>query len=224
MTEHLLVMSFISSIKTLLTLGRGVTSGLPDATEDMDPIDLFRAWFEAAKESGILLPEATSLATATPDGGPSVRMVLLKDVDPRGFVFYTNYGSRKASEMDRNPRGALCFYWPVLQRQVRVSGRVERISKEESRDYFATRTRETRVGAWASKQSRNLSGRAELEARVRDYREKFSGNDVPLPSFWGGYRLQPDQIEFWQGRADRLHDRILFRRSPDGWGSERLYP
>ncbi|HIA73047.1 MAG TPA: pyridoxal 5'-phosphate synthase, partial [Gemmatimonadetes bacterium] len=147
MTEHLLVMSFISSIKTLLTLGRGVASGLPDATEDMDPIDLFRAWFKAAKESGILLPEATSLATATPDGGPSVRMVLLKDVDPRGFVFYTNYGSRKASEMDRNPRGALCFHWPVLQRQVRVSGRVERISKEENRDYFATRTWETRVGA-----------------------------------------------------------------------------
>lgn len=224
MTKHLLFMSFISSIKTLLTLGRGVTGGLPDATEDKDPINLFRAWFEAAKKSGILLPEAMSLATATPDGSPSVRMVLLKDVDLHGFAFYTNYGSQKASEMDENPQAALCFYWPILQRQVRISGKVERVSEDENKDYFVTRSRASRIGAWASKQSKNLSDRAELEARVRDYSEKFSGDNVPLPMFWGGYRLEPDQIEFWQGRADRLHDRIVFKRSSSGWESERLYP
>ena len=224
MTEHLLFMSFISSIKTLLTLGRGVTGGLPDATEDTDPINLFRVWFEAAKKSGILLPEAMSLATATPDGSPSVRMVLLKDVDLHGIAFYTNYGSQKASEMDENPQAALCFHWPILQRQVRISGKVERVSEDENRDYFVTRSRASRIGAWASKQSKNLSDRAELEARVRDYSEKFSDDNVPLPMFWGGYRLEPDQIEFWQGRADRLHDRIVFKRSSSGWESERLYP
>ena len=224
MTEHLLFMSFISSIKTLLTLGRGVTGGLPDATEGKDPINLFRVWFEAAKKSGILLPEAMSLATATPDGRPSVRMVLLKDVDLHGFTFYTNYGSQKASEIDRNPHAALCFHWPILQRQVRISGKVERVSEDESRDYFVTRSRASQLGAWASKQSENLSDRAELETRVRTYSEKFSGDNVPLPPFWGGYRLKAEQIEFWQGRVDRLHDRVLFKRSSDGWESERLYP
>ena len=199
-------MSFISSIKTLLTFGRGVVGGLPDGTEDKDPINLFRGWFEAAKKSGILLPEAMSLATSTPDG------------------FYTNYGSQKASEIDRNPYAAICFHWPILQRQVRISGKVERVPDDESRDYFVTRSRASQLGAWASKQSENLSDRAELETRVRTYSEKFSGDNVPLPPFWGGYRLKAEQIEFWQGRVDRLHDRVLFKRSSDGWKSERLYP
>ena len=179
-------MSFISSVKALLTLGRGVTSGLPDATEDKDPINLFRVWFEAAKKSGILLPEAMSLATTTPDGRPSVRMVLLKDVDLHGFAFYTNYGSQKASEIDQNPHAALCFHWPILQRQVRISGKVERVPEDESRDYFVTRSRASQLGAWASKQSKYLSDRAELETRVKTYSEKFSGDNIPLPRFWGG--------------------------------------
>ena len=223
-TEHLPGMSLKSSIKTVLTLGQGVASGLPDAAEGMDPIELFGAWFAAAKESGILLPEAMSLATATPEGTPSVRMVLLKDADDRGFVFYTNFASPKAAELDANPRAALCFHWAVLHRQVRVSGPTARVSKEESAVYFATRTRASQLGAWASRQSHTLRERAELEARVAEYKKKFPGDDVPLPPFWGGYRLNPTRIEFWQGRADRLHDRLVFHRSSDGWTTERLYP
>jgi pyridoxamine 5'-phosphate oxidase len=217
-------MSLKSSIKTVLTLGKGVASGLPEAASHMDPIELFAQWFQAAQDSGILLSESVALATATGDGRPSVRMVLLKDVDERGFVFFTNYGSRKAAELDANPHAALCFHWAVLHRQVRVNGSVERVSEEESADYFASRPRGTRLGAWASKQSQPLSGRDELETRLREVEERFAGDDVPLPSFWGGYRLSPDQIEFWQGRADRLHDRLVFTRSVHGWDTARLYP
>ena len=217
-------MSLKSSIKTVLTLGKGVASGLPEAASDMDPIELFGQWFHAAEESGILLPESVALATATKDGRPSVRMVLLKDVDERGFVFYTNYGSPKATELDANPYAALCFHWAVLHRQARVAGTVERVSEEEHADYFAARPKRTRLGAWASKQSEPLSGREELETRFREVQERFPGDDVPLPSFWGGYRLSPDRIEFWQGRADRLHDRLVFTRSEDGWDTARLYP
>ena len=223
-TGHLPGMSLKSSIKTVLTLGKGVASGLPEAASDMDPIELFVDWLHAAEESGILLPESAALATATKDGRPSVRMVLLKDVDERGFVFYTNYGSRKATELDANPHAALCVHWAVLHRQVRVAGTVERVSEEESADYFASRPKDARLGAWASKQSQPLSGREELEARLREVQERFPGDDVPLPSFWGGYRLSPDRIEFWQGRANRLHDRLVFTRSEDGWDTERLYP
>lgn len=217
-------MSLKSSIKTVLTLGRGLAEGLPEAAEEADPIDLFQAWFEAAKESGILLPEAATLATATPDGVPSARMVLLKDVDARGFTFYTNYGSQKARELDSNPRAALCFHWAVLHRQVRVAGRVERVSDEESAAYFATRPRGSQIGAWASKQSEILTTREQLEKRARDAEERFSGQDVPLPPFWGGYRIEPLRIEFWQGRADRLHDRLVFERADDAWSSRRVYP
>ena len=217
-------MSFISYIKALLPLGRGIAGGLPQAVEDKNPIELFQVWFEAAQKSGLLLPEAMSLATATPDGVPSVRMVLLKDADHRGFTFYTNYGSRKASEIDENPVAALCFHWPILQCQIRISGRVSRVTQAESSDYFQTRSRPSRIGAWASKQSKTLSERVELEARVHDYHKKFADDDIPLPPFWGGYRLNPEQIEFWQGRTDRLHDRVLFKKWPDGWQGERLYP
>jgi len=217
-------MSLKSSIKTVLTLGQGVATGLPDAADDADPIDLFRAWYAAADESGLLLPEAAALATATPKGVPSVRMVLLKDVDERGFVFFTNYESRKADELEANPHAALCFHWAVLQQQVRVNGEVERVSADESSAYFATRGKGSRIGAWASKQSRPLPEKAELERRVTEYGDKFKSDDVPLPPHWGGYLIRPTQIEFWQGRADRLHDRLVFTRAENGWTTKRLYP
>lgn len=217
-------MSIKSSIKTVLTLGKGVTVGIPEAAEDVDPIDFFKVWFDAAEESGIFMPEAVALATSTPDGAPSARMVLLKDVDERGFVFFTNYGSRKAAEIEANPRAALCFHWAVLERQVRVCGPVTRIGEEESLAYFSTRGRGSRLGAWASRQSQPLPDRQELEARVREVKERFAGGEVPLPPHWGGYRIRPETIEFWQGKADRLHDRLLFTRDGDGWSTQRLYP
>lgn len=217
-------MSIKSSIKTVLTLGKGVTVGIPPAAEDVDPIEFFGIWFEAAEESGLFMPEAVALATTTTEGTPSVRMVLVKSVDERGFVFFTNYGSRKAHELDANPQAALCFHWAVLERQVRVTGSVERISEEESYAYFSTRGRGSRLGAWASKQSQTLPDREALEARVRDAKSRFDGEDVPLPPFWGGYRIRPETIEFWQGKADRLHDRLVFTRDGDGWSTERLYP
>jgi pyridoxamine 5'-phosphate oxidase len=217
-------MSLESSIKTVLTLGKGLAVGLPPAADDADPIELFTSWFEAARGAGVLLPEAVTLATATPDGFPSARMVLLKDVDARGFVFFTNYGSRKARELEANPRAALCIHWAVLQRQVRVTGRVARVNAEESAEYFATRPRGSQIGAWASQQSQRLPSREDLERTVRDLGDKYAGQDVPLPPFWGGYRLEPLEIEFWQGRADRLHDRLVFTRAADGWSTQRLYP
>lgn len=217
-------MSLKSHLRTLVTLGRGVLRGIPEAAADRDPIELFDDWFRAARESGLLLPESMAVATATPDGAPSVRMLLLKGVDERGFVFYTNYGSRKARELDANPRAALCFHWGILERQVRVEGRVERVSREESQVYYASRPRGSRVGAWASKQSEALASRAELEARVKRYDEEYAGDDIPLPPFWGGYLLRPEVIEFWQGKANRLHERLEFRRSGAGWATRRLHP
>jgi pyridoxamine 5'-phosphate oxidase len=217
-------MSIKSSIKTVLTLGQGVAGGIPEAAEDGDPIELFGSWFDAARESGILLPEAVTLATASPEGLPSARMVLLKSVDARGFVFFTNYDSRKADELEANPNAALCFHWAVHQRQVRVNGTVERISEEESLAYFRTRGLGSQIGAWASQQSRPLSDRNVLEQRVRELQAEFPKEDVPLPPFWGGYRIDAKVIEFWQGRADRLHDRLVFTREADGWSTQRLYP
>ncbi len=217
-------MSLKSSIRTIVTLGKGVVQGIPEADEGRDPIELFQAWFHAARDSGMLLPESMALATATPDGVPSVRMVLLKGVDERGFVFYTNYESRKAVELEANPRASLCFHWGILERQVRIEGMVERVSKEESTRYFMTRSRGSRIGAWASKQSETLPAREELEARVKEFDGEYPGDDVPLPPFWGGYLLRPTLIEFWQGKADRLHERLAFRRVDDGWETERLYP
>ena len=178
----------------------------------------------AAEESGIFLPESTALATASPDGIPSVRMVLLKTVDDRGFVFYTNYESRKAVEMEANPRASLCFHWAILERQVRVEGRVERVSHAESQASYDSRGRGSRIGAWASQQSRPLPARSELEERVRRFEAEFPGDAVPLPPHWGGYLLRPERIEFWQGKADRLHERLVFARDGDRWQTERLYP
>ncbi|MBM4183177.1 MAG: pyridoxamine 5'-phosphate oxidase [Gemmatimonadetes bacterium] len=217
-------MSLKSSLKAVVTLGQGVAVGIPPAAESEDPIELFGTWFQAAQDAGILLPEAVTLATASPDGFPSARMVLLKHADAKGFVFFTNYGSQKARELEANPRAALCFHWAILQRQVRVSGSVERVDRDESSAYFATRGRGSQVGAWASKQSQDLPARAELEERVRETEAEFAGREVSLPPFWGGYRLAPTRIEFWQGRADRLHDRLVFTRVGGGWTVKRLYP
>ena len=217
-------MSLKSSIRTLVTLGKGVIQGIPEAAADRDPIELFKEWFTAASESGVFMPEALALATATREGAPSVRMVLLKTVDERGFVFYTNYGSRKAEELESNPRASLCFHWAVLERQVRVEGPVERVSQEESFAYYSSRLRGSRIGAWASRQSKPLGARGELEERVKHFEEKYPGDDVPLPPFWGGYLLRPRVMEFWQGKASRLHDRLVFTRGDSGWETVRLYP
>ncbi len=212
----------LTAIKTLV---RGVTAGIPELSVAEDPLDLFSEWFDDAERSGLLLPESVSLATADPEGVPSVRMVLLKGVDERGFRFFTNYESRKAGELDANPRAALCFHWSVLERQVRVEGTVERLTREESDAYFQSRDRGSRIGAWASEQSRPLSSRTDLERRVREMEVRFAGEDVPLPEHWGGYLLRPTRIEFWQGRASRLHDRLVYAPSPGGgWDVTRLQP
>ena len=217
-------MSLKSTLRTVITAGKGVTAGLPEATADRDPIDLFGEWFEAATEAGLYLPEAMTLATCTPDGRPSARMVLLKGFDARGFVFYTNYGSRKAVELIENPHAALVLHWGVLQRQVRIEGTVTKVSEEESYAYFSSRARGSRIGAWASKQSALLEERQTLEERVKEYEKQFEGSDVPLPPFWGGFRIAPARVEFWQGRANRLHDRLVFVQGTDGWETVRLYP
>lgn len=189
-----------------------------------NPLELFGAWFREASDHGIELPEAVALATATSDGAPSVRMVLLKGVDEHGFTLFTNYESRKAGELESNPRAALCFHWKELDRQVRVTGTVTRVSREESDAYFSTRPEGSRIGAWASRQSRPLDSRAELERRVEETRARYEGGDIPLPPFWGGYRIRPERIEFWQGRTDRLHDRVVFDRDGATWKIGRLYP
>lgn len=212
-----------SMLRRLLTMGRGVVAGMPEDAEQRDPLQLFGDWFADAENSGLLMPEAMTLATATGEGRPSARMVLMKDYDEDGFVFFTNYGSRKAVELESNPYAALLFHWSALQRQVRIEGSVSRVTQEESREYFNSRHRGSRIGAWASRQSDELPGRTVLEQRVRDYEQKFS-SDVPLPSFWGGYRLKPATFEFWQGRVSRLHDRVRFERRDIGWKASRMYP
>lgn len=217
-------MSLLRHIKAILTLGRGTLRGVSELEAGDDPIALFREWFDDARDAGFLLPESMAVATATPDGRPSVRMMLLKGVEEEAFLFYTNYGSRKAAELDENPRAALVFHWDVLERQVRVEGSVERLPKETSVAYFRTRSRGSQIGAWASRQSEALGSREALERRFRRCAEEFRGEEVPLPDFWGGYRLRPVRIEFWQGRANRLHDRLEYRRSDRGWSVTRLYP
>jgi pyridoxamine 5'-phosphate oxidase len=192
---------------------------------DPDPIRQVAAWLEEARAAGIALPEATTLATADAEGRPSARMVLLKGVDERGLSFFTNRESRKAEELARNPRAALVLYWQPLHRQVRVEGRVEPIDDEESLAYFRTRPRGSRLAAWASPQSRPLGDRAELEGRYRAVEERFGGvEELPLPPFWGGYRVVPDAVELWHGRENRLHDRVRYERSGGGWIRGRLAP
>jgi pyridoxamine 5'-phosphate oxidase len=214
----------LAAARTLVTLGRGVVRGLPPLTPTDDPIAFFQRWFAEAQAAGIYLPESMTLATASTDGAPAARMLLLKAVDRRGFVFYTNYASRKGAELAANPRAALVFHWAVLQRQVRVEGPVARLAATESAAYFRTRARGSRIGAWASHQSAPLADRAELDRRVQEYEGRFAGQDVPLPPFWGGFRLEPRVIEFWQGRVNRLHDRVRYTREGAAWSVGRLYP
>lgn len=191
---------------------------------ETDPIALTLAWLEEARAREPNDPDAAALATADACGAPSVRMVLVKAIDQRGFVFYTNLGSRKARELATNPRASLCFYWKSLQRQLRVEGAVEPVSEAEADAYFATRERDSRIGAWASRQSEVMPGRFELEKRVARYVARFPLGEVPRPPFWSGFRLVPERIELWHQRPFRLHERTLYSREGGGWRTVRLYP
>jgi pyridoxamine 5'-phosphate oxidase len=203
---------------------KGLLLGLDEQAVARDPLEQFQRWYRRARGLFLPLPNACTLATALPDGTPDARMVLLKGADARGFVFYTNYESRKAHELDKNPRAVLIFHWAELFRQVRIEGRVERVSPEESDAYFASRPRGSQIGAWASMQSAVLDTREQLEQKVRDYAEKFRGRPVPRPPHWGGYVLHHERVEFWQGRPSRLHDRLLYTREGQGWKVARLSP
>ena len=192
---------------------------------ESDPIVQFEKWFRAAWDENYPMPHAMSLATASAEGLPTVRTVLLKGYDPHGFVFFTNYGSRKAKQISNNPQAALLFPWVRLGRQVTVAGRVEKISKSESVQYFLSRPRGSQLSAWASAQSTVISSRAILESAFATVKRRFADGEVPLPDFWGGYRVDPDSIEFWQNRKDRLHDRFLYNRGENGaWRIDRLTP
>jgi pyridoxamine 5'-phosphate oxidase len=201
------------------------SKGLRRSDLDPNPIKQFGNWFTAAIEAGIRDVNAMSLATAGPDARPSVRIVLLKSFDQDGFVFFTNYESEKGKQLEANPYAALAFYWIELDRQIRISGKVEKTSRKESLTYFRSRPIGSQLSAWASRQSEVLDGRRVLDARMAEMTERFAGKTVPLPPHWGGYRLKPDMMEFWQGRSNRLHDRFRYSRQADGsWHIDRLSP
>jgi len=196
---------------------------LTEETASPDPFVQFTRWFDDARTAGLPEPNAMAVATATPTGAPSVRMVLLKEHDTRGFVFYTNYGSRKGHELEHNAHAALLFFWSTLQRQIRIEGQVERVTRDESADYFRTRARGAQIGAWASVQSEAIS-RKDLEARVAELEEEYAGREIPVPPFWGGFRVKPVSFEFWQGRQHRLHDRLRYVKDGASWTIVRLAP
>lgn len=200
----------------------GLTTG--DFTEAQEPYRLFASWIEEATASEINDPNALALATVDTDGMPNVRMVLLKGFDERGFVFYTNFESQKGREILGSMKAAMCFHWKSLRRQVRVRGPVEQVSDAEADEYYASRPRGSRIGAWASKQSRPLEGRFALEKAVAEYTAKHAVGDIPRPEHWSGFRILPQSIEFWHDRPFRLHDRVVFNRSQDDWDKTRLYP
>lgn len=190
-----------------------------------DPVEQFRRWFEEALSADLHEPNAMTIATATRDGRPSARVVLLKGFNERGFVFHTNYEGRKGQELEANPNCALAFYWGELERQVRIEGRATRVPDKESDAYFASRPRGSQLGAWASEQSRPVEDRTELERRLKELEEEYEGREIPRPSFWGGFRVEPERMEFWQGRENRLHDRLLYSESGGGaWKIQRLQP
>ena len=202
-----------------------IGEGLRRADLDPNPIKQFDTWFAAAIKAGIRDANAMSLATATTEGKPSVRVVLLKTFDEAGFVFFTNYLSSKGRNLDENPRAALVLYWMEVERQIRIEGTIEKVSREESEAYFRTRPFGAQIGAWASQQSEVLDARRVLDARLAEMTQRFAGGDIPLPPHWGGYRLKPQTIEFWQGRTNRLHDRLRYtRQSNDSWLIDRLAP
>ncbi len=200
-------------------------SRLLEEDVDRDPIRQFVAWFADASQSGVAESNAMALATAAIDGRPSVRMVLLRGVDERGFTFFTNYESRKAGDLEANPHAAMVFFWHELERQVRIEGRVERVSVDESDQYFQSRPQGARIGAWASPQSEVVASRSILEERFSELESRYADREIPRPPNWGGYRVVPDSIEFWQGRPNRLHDRLRYtRRGDQGWLIDRLAP
>jgi pyridoxamine 5'-phosphate oxidase len=200
-------------------------ASLTEADVDADPIRQFERWFAETLAARVLEPNAMTLATATRDGVPSARIVLLKGVDARGFVFFTDYRSRKGAELAENPLAALTFLWKEIERQVRITGSVSRTSTEESEAYYRTRPAGSQLGAWASTQSAVIANRTELDNRLQEFTTRFSSEEVPLPPHWGGFRVVPDEIEFWQGRTSRLHDRLLYQREGEnGWKISRLSP
>ncbi len=200
-------------------------SALDARDVNADPMRQFAAWFHEAQDAEILEPNAMTLCTCDTAGRPAGRIVLLKGFDAQGFVFFTNYTSHKAQQLEARPQAALVFYWDALERQVRITGTVEKVSREESEAYFRSRPRKSQLAAWISQQSRELESREALESRYAEIEAKYEGRDVPCPPFWGGYRVRPEELEFWQGRRSRLHDRIVYRRDGDaGWRIARLSP
>ncbi len=198
---------------------------LSETTVDKNPFAQFTEWYESILKSSLLNePTVMMLSTADVNGNPSARIVLLKEIDDSGFVFYTNYGSRKGKDLKENPKAALTFFWDELLRQIRIEGRIEKISREASKEYFSSRPRESQIGAWVSAQSSVIPNREILENKFDELEEKFGNEEIPLPHFWGGYRAIPNYFEFWQGRENRLHDRICYKKENDEWKIFRIAP